>query len=299
MRTIASALLLVSLSASLAATAAELSVESDNAVSGFKFPESVAYDSREKVLYVGNFGGEKLDPAGKDGTGYISKVRLDGKVIEERVFPAKEGPAMNKPKGIWIRGNRLWVTDIDAVWIFDLRSKKARRLELPDVGFANDPAIFGKALYVSDNRNDKLVKVEPADFLDAKEPKITTVLSGQKINPNGLYPSRSNVLYMVGFAGPNNPRSIYTVDAKGQVKQLTEPFGGLDGVYELKDRSLLITNWYTGSLAHWSAKGGVTELAKGFKGPADFCVVPRKDGLLVVVPDLAQSQLRFIKLKTK
>jgi hypothetical protein len=283
-----------------AAFAADLQVASDKTVGGFKFPESVGYDAKEKVLYVGNFGGEKLDPAAKDGLGYVSKVGLDGKVLEERAFPAKEGPAMNKPKGIWIRGDRLWVTDIDAVWIFDLRSKKSRRLALPDVGFANDPAILGSALYVSDNRNDKLVKIEPADFLNAKEPRITTVFSGAKVNPNGLWPSRKGTLYMVGFAGPKDPRAIYTLDSKGKVKPLTEPFGGLDGVYELKDRSLLITNWYTGSLAQWSAKGGVKELAKGFKGPADFCVIPAQDGsMTVVVPDLAQSQLRFIELRGK
>jgi len=39
---------------------------------------------------------------------------------------------------VWIQGNRLWVTDIDAAWLFDLKTKKGRRLALP-VGFANDP----------------------------------------------------------------------------------------------------------------------------------------------------------------
>ena len=38
------------------------------------------------------------------------------------------------------------------------------------------------------------------------------------------------------------------------------------------------------------------KLATGFKGPADFCVVPAPKGLIVVVPDLVQSQLRFIHL---
>src|SRR5262245_36843638 len=58
-------------------------VASDRSASGFRFPESAAYDPRGKVLYVGNFGGEKLAPAEKDGRGYISKVALDGKVLEE------------------------------------------------------------------------------------------------------------------------------------------------------------------------------------------------------------------------
>ena len=278
---------------------AQWRISSDQAVGGFKFPESAAYDPKGKVLYVGNFGGEKLAPAEKDGLGYLSKVGLNGKVIEERVFPAKDGEKMNKPKGIWIQGARLWVADIDAIWIFDLRTKKQRRLAVQDAKFLNDPAIMGKALYVSDNRNDTLYKIEPADFLDAKvKPNVTTVFSGAGVNPNGLAPSRSGMLYMVGFAGPKDPRFIAALGVSGQIKKLTEPFGGLDGIYELSDGSLLFTNWYNGSLSHWSESGGIKELAKGFKGPADFAVIPGSGGsLTVVVPDLVQSQLRFIQLR--
>ena len=278
---------------------AQWRISSDQAVGGFKFPESAAYDAKGKMLYVGNFGGEKLAPAEKDGLGYISKVGLNGKVIEERVFPAKDGEKMNKPKGIWVQGERLWVTDIDALWIFDLRTKKQRRLAVQDAKFLNDPAVMGKALYVSDNRNDTLYKIEPADFLDAKvKPKVTTVFTGAGVNPNGLHPSRTGMLYMVGFAGPNNPRFIAALGVSGQIKKLTDPFGGLDGIYELSDGSLLLTNWYNGTLSHWSDAGGIKELAKGFKGPADFAVIPGDGGsMTVVVPDLPASQLRFIHLR--
>ncbi len=283
-----------------AASAADLRVSSDQTVGGFVFPESVAYDAKGKVLYVGNFGGAKLDPAAKDGLGYISKVGLNGKVIEEKVFPVKGGEPLNKPKGIWIRGDRLWVTDIDAVWIFDLKTKKGRKLALP-VGFANDPAVAGNVLYVSDNRNDQLVRVEPADFLNAKsEPKVTTVFAGAQINPNGLYPARDGMLLMVGFLAADKPRGIYALGVSGQIKALSEPIGRLDGLYELKDGSLLATDWNTGSLFHWSEKTGKQDLATGFKGPADFCVVPGAGGsMTVVVPDLPQSQLRFIHLRSK
>jgi hypothetical protein len=282
------------------ALAADLRVSSDQTVGGFVFPESVAYDGKGKVLYVGNFGGAKLDPAAKDGLGYISKVGLNGKVIEDKVCPVKGGEALNKPKGIWIQGDRLWVTDIDAVWIFDLRTKKGRKLALP-VGFANDPAVLDGALYVSDNRNDKLVKVQPADFLNAKrEPSVTEVFTGAQINPNGVYPARDGMLLMVGFIAPDKPRGIYALGVSGQIKPLSEPIGRLDGLYQLKDGSLLATDWNTGSLFHWSEKTGKRDLATGFKGPADFCVIPGADGsMTVVVPDLPQSHLRFIHLRSK
>jgi hypothetical protein len=275
-----------------------LRVASDKTAGGFVFPESCAYHAGTKALYVGNFGGAKLDPAAKDGQGYISKVGLDGKVLEQKFLPAAGGEALNKPKGIWIQGNRLWVTDIDAVWLFDLKSKKGRKLALPGVGFANDPAVAGKTLYVSDNRNDKLVKVEPADFLNAKkEPTVTEVFSGKSVNPNGVYPARNGMLYMVGFLAADKPRAIFALGVSGQIKPISDPIGRLDGIYEMKDGSLLFTDWNTGSLSRWSEKGGVQKLADGFKGPADFCVVPGAGGAMtVVVPDLPQSQLRFIQL---
>jgi len=277
---------------------AQWRVSSDQAVGGFVFPESAAYDPKGKALYVGNFGGQKLAPAEKDGLGYISKVGLDGKVIEQKWVPAQGGEPLHKPKGIWIRGERLWVTDIDVVWIFDLKTKKGRKLALPGVGFANDPAVMGNALYISDNRNDKLVKVEPADFLNAKGPKVTEVLAGQGLNPNGVYPTKVGMLLFGGFLAPDKPKGLYALGVSGQVRTISGPIGRIDGLYEMADGSLLFTDWNTGSLSHWSEKGGVQKLADGFKGPADFTVVPGAGGsMTVVVPDLVQSQLRFIQLR--
>jgi sugar lactone lactonase YvrE len=247
-----------------AASAQGWRVSSDQTVGGFKFPESAAYDAKGKVLYVGNFGGEKLAPAEKDGLGYISKVGLNGKVIEERWVPVKGGEALNKPKGIWIAGDRLWVTDIDAVWIFDTKTKKGRKLALPGVGFANDPAVMGKALYISDNRGDKMVKVEPADFLNAKNPQVSEIFSGIGANPNGVYPSQSGMLYFGGFLAPDKPKALYILGVSGQIKAISDPIGRIDGLYEMPDGSLLYTDWNTSSLSHWTEGAPPKVLAAGF-----------------------------------
>src|SRR5262245_25225452 len=133
----ASRLVAAALATALFATAAQAQwrATSEQTVGGFVNPESVGCDARAKVLYVGNFGSPKLDPMLKDGMGFISKVGLDGKVIEKQFLPAADGEKLNKPKGIWIRGDRLWVTDIDVVWVFDLKTKKGRKLALPGVQF--------------------------------------------------------------------------------------------------------------------------------------------------------------------
>lgn len=285
--------------AGLSAHAQEWRVSSDQTVSGYQFPESVGCDAKNKVLYVGNFGGTKLDPAAKDGLGYISRAGLDGKPIDKQFLPAQGGEKLNKPKGIWIQGNRLWTTDIDVVWVFDLKTRKGRKLAVPGIVFANDPAVMGRALYVSDNRSDQLFRIEPADFLNMKgEPRITTVLKGSGISPNGVYPSRDGRILFGGFAGVDKPRGIYVFDVNRGTRPITHAIGRIDGLFQMKDGTLLGTDWASGSLFHYGEKAGMQMLAKGFKGPADFCVMPgESNSMTVIVPDLPQSHLRLIQLR--
>jgi len=270
---------------------------SDQTIGGFVHPESVACDARGKALYMSEFGTPKLDPALKDGMGSIIKLDLAGKVLEKQFLPAPGGEKLNKPKGVWVRGDRLWVTDIDVVWVFDLKTKKGRKLAVP-VGFANDPVVVGNALYVSDNRNDALIKIEPADYLNSKgAPRITTVFSGAGVNPNGLYGARDGMLLMVGFLAPDKPKGIFALGVSGQIKQVSDPIGRLDGIWELADGTYLATDWNSGSLFHWQKSGEMRKLADGFKGPADFCVMANAGGLMVAVPDLVQGQLRIVQLR--
>lgn len=277
-----------------AAAAAQLKVVSDTTLTGFTHPESVGCDAKNKAIYVSEFG-SKLAPLDKDGAGYISKWTLDGKLVEKNFVPGDRGEKLNKPKGIWVQGNRLWTTDIDSAWVFDLKTKRGRRVAIPGIQFANDPAVRGNALYVTDNRGDQLFRIEPADFLHLKgEPKISTVFSGAKVNPNGIWPAKAG-LVVVGFASADEPRAIYRVGKK--TRALSEPIGRLDGVLELKDGSLLVTDWNSGSLFQWSKKMGMHKLAEGFKGPADLCAIARGKGVTAYVPDLVQSLVRILELR--
>ena len=277
------------------ASAQNPQVISDETVTGFKFPESVAYDPDANALYVSEFVSE-LKPTEKDGQGRIAKVALDGTVEEERFLPA-EGQTLHKPKGIWVQGDRLWVTDIDSLWVFDTSTKEGKRVELPGIQFANDPTILGDAVYVSDNRGDQLFRVEPADFLESEgDPEVTRVFAGAGINPNGVYPAADGSLLMVGFQSAEEPRGIYRMEPSGEPQPIAEDLGRLDGVYQMEDGTLLVTDWDSGALGAWDENMGFQELATGFKGPADFAVVPNAEGLLVVVPDLLQSELRLIQL---
>jgi hypothetical protein len=277
------------------ASAKELKVLSEQTTGGFGHVESVAYDPKGKVLYTSDFGPD-LKPGDKDGKGKITKVSLDGKILEDGFLPAK-GQTLNKPKGIWIKDDRLWVTDIDSVWEFDLKTKKGRKLDLPGIVFANDVTVIGDALYVSDNRSDQLVRIEPADFMERfAAPKITALFKDKSIFPNGVYPGKRGALMMVGFKGKEDPRGIYSMMPGKEPELLSDNIGMLDGLYVTSDGDVLATDWMTGSLFQWNKTMGMKKLAADFKGPADFCAFPNKKGLMVVVPDLVKGELRFVQL---
>ena len=277
------------------AHAKPLKVLSQKTVEATGHVESVGYDAADKIFYLSNFG-PALKPLGKDGKGHMTTMSLDGKILKEKALPA-HGEVMNKPKGNLIENGHLWVTDIDSVWEFGLKTGKSRHLPIPGYTFANDPTILGGALYVGDNRSDKLVKIEPADFLDMKgDPKITLLFSGKGVNPNGLWPAHNGDLLIVGYASKDKPRGIYEMKPGGQPKLISKAIGLLDGLYQMKNGDLLVTDWVSGSLFQWNAKMGMHILAKGFKGPADIAVVPNDKGYLVALPDLVTAKIHLIQL---
>jgi hypothetical protein len=295
-RAVAAAALTSLVALALPLAAGAMDVVSDQTVTGFKFPESVGCDADARVLYVSQFG-SALKPLEKDGQGYIGKVSLTGAVLDEKFLPAGGAP-LNKPKGIWIAKGMLWVTDIDVVWQFDLKTRKGRKVGLPGIQFANDPTVLGDTLYVTDNRGDAVYTVTPADFLNRSgEPKVAVAWSGKGVNPNGIYPAQDGSLLLVGFKSNTEARGIWAMRPGQDPKALSQPIGRLDGVYELGNGDLLVTDWDSGALFQWSRQGGKQHLATGFKGPADHCVLPDAGGLLVAVPDLVKSELRLVRLK--
>ena len=258
--------------------AGDIEVLSDTTVSRFRFPESVAYDPEAGALYVSEFV-SALKPTQMDGQGRISRVSLDG-ILEQRQFLPAEGQTLNKPKGIWVAGDRLWVTDIDSLWVFDTGNRRGRKVLLPESEFANDVTVSGDVAYVSDDRGDRLYRVTPADFL----------------KPNGVYAAPKDWLLLGGFKSPEEPRGLYARDPQGELRIFARELGRVDGIHLLENGAVLLTEWDAGALGIWDGDSGYRELASGFEGPADFAVVPNNDGWLVVVPDLVRSELRLIQL---
>ncbi|MBL0700189.1 MAG: hypothetical protein JJV92_04845 [Desulfosarcina sp.] len=281
------------------------SVISDRSIIGFMHPESVAFDPKDNVLYVSQFG-SILNPTLKDGKGTISKVSLKGTIIEDNIFAAS-GYTLNKPKGIWIKNGKLWVADIDLVWIFDLKTLQGRKIDLPGAIFANDLTVIDNNLFISDSSGKKIYRVQPADFSEQNiKPRVSLFANDLFFGPNGLCPGQDGSLFAVGFDMNGSDQGLYSFNKNGTPKTHVakthipkthiKDLGMLDGLVQLKTGCFLITDWKSKTLLKYSQVSGIKNLAGGFEGPADFCIINEGDKLLVAVPDLVKSEIRLIRI---
>ncbi|MBU2516557.1 MAG: hypothetical protein KKB57_03180 [Proteobacteria bacterium] len=296
MKSLGALLLAVILLAGFTPALAAWRVVSQQSLPGLGHPESVAYDPDGNALYMSNFG-DAFKPTLKDGAGFISKLDMNGGVVDAKFLPGP-GQKLDKPKGLWAAGGRLWAADIDAVWCFDLASKKGRRLALPGARFANDVTVAEGKLYVSDTAAGCIYLVQPADFL-AADPQVRVMLSPTGFHPNGLWPAPGGGVIIAAKKDLGGPGGLYLARDVGQMTQIRGDIGRLDGVALLADGSYLYTDWAGGGLFVLKGEGAPVKLAGGFKGPADFALVSKGKGYLVVVPDLVTGEVHFIEIADK
>jgi len=266
-------------------------------IGGFKNPESIAYNKAEKVLYMSEFG-SGLKPTEKDGAGSIRKLSLKGETLEEKFLPdPKTKIVLNKPKGIAVKGDKLWVTDIDVLWEFNLDTKEGKKINLEGAQFLNDVIVRDNTLYVSDTQGDQIYQIEPADFLvRSHRPKIKVIAKGKGLSPNGLCGEKGNI-FVAGYDFSGSDKGLYSVSSKEEIKELLPPFGKLDGIAHTKDgKTIFFSDWKTKSLYKMKIGGKPEAVATGFEGPADFALWEDDESFHIAIPDLAKSEMRLIDI---
>lgn len=258
-------------------------------------PESLISDGH--FLYATNVG-QKLDPAGKDGDGFISKLTLDGKIVTHNIT----SETLNAPKGTGIINGILYVTDVDRIVGIDLASgKKTKEISLSayNTSFANDLAV----------KDDHTIFVSLTDAGKVLELNIAT---GQVIavadvkGANGLcYDKAGKRLYTCSFFFDNIQGGELGMISWQQQKPVYEKIGdvhgGFDGLAMLDDHTLLVSDW--AALDH---PAGIVEKVdlrskKSTKldlpviaGPADFYLDAKKKRLFI--PVMLESKVQIHSL---
>lgn len=255
----------------------------------FENPDSVLFDPTAKILIVSNVNGQ---PMKKDGSGYLSKVALNGTVLDLKWLTG-----LDAPKGMGLRGNTLYVADITSLAVVDLASGLIEKYPAQGAKFLNDVTVDSKGrVYVSDMYTDTIYIFT--------ENQLSVWLHDKRLaSPNGLF-IEGNTLY-IGSWGvrkcgletevPGHLLAINLDNKKISDVGSGSPLANLDGVEGLGARGFLVTDWEQGSLIHLSLEAEIVEIIPLAQGAADLAVLP-EDWEMVVVPMMKDNVLRAYTL---
>jgi glucose/arabinose dehydrogenase len=208
---------------------------------GLPNPESVIPAADGDVLYVSNVGG---DAEARDGNGVISRVSMDGTLLQRDWVTG-----LDAPKGMALAGGRLFVSDLAALVEIDTRDGHVvARHAVPGAKFLNDVAAAPDgSVLVSDSANGRLYAWHDGRMGTwLAHPLLAAV--------NGLLPEPSR-LVVVTMQG-----RLLAIDWQTHaVTVLAEGLGDGDGIATLGGGAYLVSEW-PGRLFHVATDGTSTVL---------------------------------------
>src|SRR5439155_444572 len=224
----------------------------------------------------------------------------EGRVAELKwIAGGTKGVTLNAPKGMGIKGDTLFVADIDAVRLFNRETGAPMGTRtVPGAIFLNDIAIGPDGtVYVTDT-GMKAGKggFEPAgaDALYRFGPggKAVAVIKNPKLGgPNGITVDSTGITVVTFGSG-----EVYRIDAKtGARTDLPKPpKGQLDGIERLADGSLLISSWEGQAVYRFSA-GGYTTAVDSLPSPADIGYDAKRGNLMIPMMMQNKIEIRGVK----
>jgi sugar lactone lactonase YvrE len=256
-----------------------------------KLPESVIYDDDNNILYVSSM---QDDPFKKDGNGFISKVDLDGNIVELNWING-----LNAPKGLAISKDKLYVGDVDQLVEIDIQQGKViNRYDAVGATLLNDVAADSKGnIYVSDTFTDTIYRLNTFG-------QLTTWLYSPELQaPNGLQVEKDQLI--VGSWGL--PTDGWMTDVAGHLKSVSlktkeikslgngNAVGNIDGVEPDGNGAYYVTDWVGGKLLHVQTDGSFKVALELSQGTADFEVIHTKN--LIIIPMMLEGKLIAFQIK--
>ncbi|MEL7539445.1 MAG: hypothetical protein AAGJ51_00965 [Pseudomonadota bacterium] len=230
--------------------------------SGLSAPEGVAFDG--ETLFISNVVGEG---DAKDGEGWISRLALDGTVLEEKWI---EG--LNAPKGMAVRDGKLFVSDIDQYHVIDIASAQIdNTYPVEGAGFLNDITVWQGGVYMSDSGSARIFQIDVNGY---KEWLADDRLAGV----NGLTPDGDRLLIATMSSG-----SLFETMGARDLTEIATGMENADGIAVLDDGSYLVSSW-PGLIWHVTADGQTN----AFHDMTEFPVYQNdltRIGDLIIVPN--------------
>lgn len=212
--------------------ATSISLEFMWKIDGFDRPESLIPSADGSEIYASNINGKS---GVEDGNGYISRVSLDGKVIEKKWITGLDGPL-----GFALDKGKIYATDVNDLVVIDVSSGEViKRVPVPETGFLNDVTVVNGRVFFSDTGADTLYSYTDDDGLSVFK-------SGEEVNAlNGLLPDGDKLLLTMMQTG-----ELMSVDlSDGSMTTIGSGIINGDGIGILPGGGYLITS-FSGEIYH-------------------------------------------------
>ncbi len=249
---------------------------------GFMTPESVLMDTIADVYLVSNINGS---PFAEDDNGFISRVTPDGQVENLKwIDGAVSMGTLNAPKGMAIKGDTLFVTDIKCIRLFNRVSGDAlSSLCVDGTTFLNDIAVGPEgSLFVTDSGFNEGFSPSGTDAvyrlsLEEGRQHITIAKDPELGGPNGIAVGTRGI-FVVTFRSGELLR--FTPDGEKTVV-LPASNRQIDGIVFSNDGGFLFSAWGDSSVYHVDGAGAIHRLLSGVESPADIGYDPKRNRVLV------------------
>lgn len=257
----------------------------------FELPESVVFDKTNEVLYVSNITDH---PFNKDGTGFISKVGLDGQVIDLKWIKS-----LNAPKGLTIVKDKLFIADVDELVEVDIKTSKITNKYKGYGSVCMNDVTHDKYgnVYVGDTYTDSIYRLNQFG-------QLPVWFYSPQLAPNGIHidHDEGNMIVgswgavMEGWGTPELKGSLKSINIHTKkIKNLgSRQIGNLDGVESDGKGAYFVTDWTGAKLYKVKKNGSYKVLKEVGKGAADHEVILDKG--LIVIPIMAEGKLIALKM---
>ncbi len=247
-------------------------------VTSLATPESVVRDELQDVYFVSNINGP---PAAKDGNGFISRVTPNGKIEKLKFIDG-----LDAPKGMAIRGDELWVSDIDRLHAFHRATgARIKTLDLSKHGavFLNDVVIGPDELvYVTDsdirmkNGNERVRQGDGRVYRIQEDDEIETAISGEELrSPNGIAWDGSRFLIVQMYG-----KDVLSWNPGARAESVMRGPGAYDGIVVLPNGAVIVSSHHDQAL-HVAQGGELRPLFVRNPTPADIGFDRKRNRLLV------------------
>lgn len=224
-------------------------------IEGFSHPESIVLDRENNLIYVSNIGDKK------EGDGFISKLTVDGEVLEMRWITG-----LQDPKGLLLHDGKLFVTDVTEFVEMDPgKGEIIQKIKVEGAKSLNDIAVDAAGnIFFTDLAQNSIYVRDPSG-------KITEWMHSSKLQqPNGILAQNDSI--WIAAWGKESPGHLLALDRKNKnVTRITESgIGNLDGLQRIDNNSFYVSDWASGKIYRINAQGDQQEVLSSAKSSGDI-----------------------------